>query len=178
MVLWRRVGRVLALLVLVVGGTAVGMHLQGGLLATVGFLLGSALAFGIWFLTLPRCDNCGSLRLNQIDTSPAKCVDCGHIHHGHTENIAITDPTPTRRTTSGPAPETGRWMSLLRSFALGTFLLGAGIVMVSIWGLTTPDLLDPATWEAGHTWRIIVAIFGLSLNTVGLMVYVISHKLT
>jgi ribosomal protein S27AE len=174
---WVRLGRYIGALGLVASGAAAGLYMEGRLLGTVGLLVGGCLAFGALFLTSPTCDRCGSMRINHINDAPPKCGRCGHVHGGSTESVVLTDPIaepprPIQR------PDGRRWLSTLRAFSLGIFVLGVAVVVYSVMGLTVPDPLDPQTWNAENTWRLFVAIFGLALNTLGLMIYIISYKLS
>lgn len=173
---WVRMLRIVGALVVIAGGGAAGVYLEGQLLGAVGLLVGGCLAFTALFLTTPTCDECGSLRINRINSAPQKCSRCGHIHGGSAENVVLTDPfaqAPDRI----EKPAGNGWLKTLRGFSLGVFLLGVGIVIYAVMGLTVPNALDPSTWNAQNTWRIFISIFGLALNTVGLMIYIISYKL-
>ncbi|WP_336136100.1 hypothetical protein [Natronomonas amylolytica] len=174
---WVRLGRYVGAFGLVTGGAAAGLYVEGQLLGTVGLLVGGCLAFAALFLTSPRCDRCGSMRINRINDAPPKCGRCGHVHGGAGEPVVLTDPMA-----EPPHPidrsDGRRWLVTLRAFSLGIFVLGVLVVVYSVVGLTIPDPLNPETWNAENTWRIFVSIFGLGLNTLGLMVYIISYKLS
>lgn len=174
---WVRMLRIGGTLALVLGGGAAGVYVEGELLGAVGLLVGGCLAFAALFLTTPTCDRCGSLRINRINNSPMKCGRCGHVHGGSTQNVVLTDPT-TRSRSRVERPDGRRWLGTLRVFSLVVFLLGVGIVVYSLMGLTVPHLLEPSTWSATNAFRIVISIFGLALNTVGLMIYIISYKLS
>lgn len=176
MVPWVRIARITGALALIAGGGAAGVYLQGRLLGVIGLLVGGCLAFAVLFLTSPTCDRCGSLRINRLNGAPEKCSRCGYVHGASTENVVLTDSLvkPQDRVQK---PGSNGWLSTLRAFSLGVFLLGVGIVIYSVMGLTVPSPLDPTTWDAKNTWRIFVSIFGLALNTLGLMIYIVSYKL-
>jgi hypothetical protein len=174
---WVRLGRYLGALLLIAGGAGTGLYWEGQLLGIVGLLVGTCVAFAALFVTSPTCDRCGSMRINRINDAPAKCGRCGYVHGGSTETVILSDPL-AEPTGSIKRPDGRRWLSTLRAFSLGVFVLGVLIVIYSVTTLTIPDPLEPATWDATNTWQIIVSIFGLALNTVGIMVYIVSYKLS
>jgi hypothetical protein len=174
---WVRMGRIAAIGALAVGPAAAGIYVQGRILGVVGLLVGGSLAFAVLFLTAPTCDECGSPRVNRINDSPLKCGRCGHIHGGKTRNVVLTDPT-VRAGNRVERPDGSRWVKTLRAFAFGVFGVGVAVVVYAVMGLTVPTAFDPETWSAANTWRLLTAIFGLGMNTVGLMIYIISYRLS
>jgi hypothetical protein len=173
---WVRTARIMGPLALVAGGGVAGVYLQGQFLGAVGILVGGCLAFAALFLTTPTCDRCGSPRVNRINSSPVKCGRCGHVHGDTTKNVVLTAPLDDANEYV-KRPDGQRWLGTLRAFSLGVFLLGVGVVIYAMMGMTVPNALDPETWNAQNTWNILISIFGLALNTVGLMIYIISYKL-
>lgn len=174
---WVRMARLAATVALVVGCSAVGLHYGGQSLGVVGLLAGGSLAFALLFLTTPTCDECGSLRVNRINSSPLKCGRCGYLHDDTTEHVVLTDPLIRTGDSDATRPDGSGWLGTLRLFALGGFGIGVVVIVYSITGLAPPNLFDPETWNAATAWRIMIAVFGLALNTVSLMVYIISYEL-